>query len=384
MRVGRTYQWTQPKGQNKSKNTLMATILCACGFVFFLFTAFTRFRTYRDMSASLSRLAVVPGTPMVHPDGNGRVIHLQFAQNELLPQQLVGDNDFLVNAPGAWTMRRDVQVCQWREHVVERKQDTHDGNERVTRTYYYTRGWERHYINSLLFDQPAAHHNPHPPLYPEGTVSTTPVGTTRGYTISAPLSEHVDSPLVTLEYNPQTLQQFLQSGARLQRNFFYTGNGGWFVSKYNPSGYEQMMRSALMYMEGTLFDFQIGDLFSSCTPGDVRVSFSARIPTNGVSVIALQQDATGTLAPFRSLGGREIFLIQEGTHSISSMINTFIGGHRTRVLIHTGLAAGSGILTYFAYRAYRNARKEQRENEEQQQAQQPQYNEGDVKGSKLD
>jgi hypothetical protein len=34
------------------------------------------------------------------------------------------------------------------------------------RTYHYVKGWHGHRINSLLFDQPAAHHNPQRDPYP--------------------------------------------------------------------------------------------------------------------------------------------------------------------------------------------------------------------------
>ncbi len=34
------------------------------------------------------------------------------------------------------------------------------------RTYHYAKGWHGHRINSLLFDQPAAHHNPQRDPYP--------------------------------------------------------------------------------------------------------------------------------------------------------------------------------------------------------------------------
>jgi len=379
MRVGRTYVWRRNSSQSKQSGCRIFSVIAFLAAIAFGILTFRRYNAYRDVSASLSRVEILPGSYQSHPDGVGRVLHLQFQQNELIPQRVVGDNDFMVGAPGAWTMERDVEICQWREHYHERTQKHSDGTETVSRTYYYTKGWEKHHINSLFFDQPAAHHNPDRPLYSSGVISSTDVGTPRGYLIPASVAEKVDTPLSTVQFTPQTLQQFLVSPARQQQNFFYTGQGGWFVSKYVPSSAEFWIRQSMMYLEGTLLDFQLGDLFSKCDAGDVRVAFSVRAPRNGVSIIALQGDASGTLAPFQTLGGRDIVLVQEGIRSVSSMIETHVGGLRRTVLL---FAAGTGlcvILTVVSHRAANKAKQE-----ESQQGAPEQSNQNATKGPKFE
>jgi len=361
MRIGRTYVWNRNGAQSKHTQCRVFSVIALLVSIALFILTVRRFNAYRDISSSLSVANIVPGSFHAHPDGTGRLLHLQFTQDELIPQRILSDGDFMVNVPGAWTLERDVQICQWREHYTEHTQKNSDGTETVTRTYYYTKGWENHHINSFLFDQPAAHHNPDRNLYNSGLVSSTDVGTPRGYMIPANVAEQVNSPLSTVTFRPETLQQFLNSPARLHHNFFYTGDSGWFVSRYTPSSAEFWIRQSMMYLEGTLLDFQLGDLFSKCDAGDVRVSFSARVPRNGVSIIAVQQDASGRLAPFQSIGGRSLVVVQEGIHSVPEMIESHVSNLRTTVLL---FAAGTGVCVVLTIVAHRSANKARLEEEE--------------------
>jgi hypothetical protein len=47
-------------------------------------------------------------------------------------------------------------------------------------------------------------------------------------------------------------------------------------------------------MEGSLLDWQLGDLLPSCSAGDVRVSYAAMLPTQ-LSVVG-KLDARGTIS----------------------------------------------------------------------------------------
>ena len=93
------------------------------------------------------------------------------------------------------------------------------------------------------------------------------------------------SPLESAEFvaNGPALHQFSQSVAARQHGFKYIGQG-YFYSPYQADATE-WLRVAGMVLEGSLLDYQIGDLFRRCTPGDVRVSYSqVALPT--ASVIA--------------------------------------------------------------------------------------------------
>ena len=84
----------------------------------------------------------------------------------------VGDAAFGVELDKALKIQRYTEYCQWQESSVDRcekctrsktkdgktYQETYDCN--CVREFVYVKGWRNHRINSLLFDQPAAHHNP--------------------------------------------------------------------------------------------------------------------------------------------------------------------------------------------------------------------------------
>ena len=64
----------------------------------------------------------------------------------------------------------------------------------------------------------------------------------------------------------------------LQERFVYVGQGGYFFSPHAASDFEKLAKVAGQYFEGSLFDYQVGDvvaaLTGSCAAGDIRVSFS--------------------------------------------------------------------------------------------------------------
>lgn len=54
------------------------------------------------------------------------------------------------------------------------------------------------------------------------------------------------------------------------------------------------MQLMAQLMEGSLLDWQLGDLLPSCSAGDVRVSYAAMLPTQ-LSVVG-KLDARGTIS----------------------------------------------------------------------------------------
>jgi len=154
---------------------------------------------------------------------------------------------------------------------------------------------------------------------------------------------------VPFYFRPESLQGFIQSPAYLNDKFFYTGNNGWFLSKYEPSFAEQALKMTAQYVEGTLFDFQLGDLFSVCDAGDVRVVLEGKVLQNGVSAIALQ-NADGSLSPFKSLQGRDMMLVREGQVSAQEMIEREIGDRFSTLLWFViGAIVSLGLSGLFGY-----------------------------------
>ena len=353
MRVGRTYVYERSSSQNQ---------LWSCGFVgvcmtaltvFLAVTGFSMLGEYRDVSASLGSLIVHPSVNSNVPDPahNGDVVHVTIAPGELATDHALYDPAFQLTVPGAVTLERRVEYCQWQEHVHERTERTSDNSdtERVVRTYTYTKGWTSSPVNSLFFDQPAAHFNPQRRPVAAGRVDTAGITSARGFRIGAQDAQHLRSPTTTYSFRPESLQSFVTSPAAMNDHFFYTGNNGWFLSKYTPSTAEKAMKMAFEYAEGTLLDFQLGDLFSVCDAGDVRVALEGKVPVSGVSVVALQTP-DGTLVPFRTLQGRPMMLLQEGQHSVPDMVKAEVGARFRSLVWRTVGTLASAALAVVAWR----------------------------------
>jgi len=325
MRVGRTYVYERSTSSNKMTTfVILAAITAALG-VWTVYSTINNFNNYRDLKKSFGSLIVEPSSPglgygsVFSPANIGRVVHVNIPQSDLTLDHALFDPVFSVYVAGAVSLNRRVEYCQWQEHYTERTEKTGEDTERVVRTYYYTKGWTSSPINSLFFDQPAAHHNPQRRPVDSGAVDVTGVSSGHGFKLPATYMNYFKSATKTFFFTPESLQGFLNSPARVNDNFFYTGNNGWFLSKYEPSTAERAMKAAFEYIEGTLFDFQLGDLFSTCEAGDVRVSLEGKVLQNGFSAIALQ-NADGTLSPFKTLSGNNVMLAREGQFTADEMM----------------------------------------------------------------
>jgi len=355
MRVGRTYVYERDEHSHNVMVFVILAVICGVVGVVTLYGSVTHFNIYRDFKASFDKLIVYPSTPglgygsVFDPSNVGAVVHVNILQGDLLFQHNVYDPNFNIYVPGAVTLNRRVEYCQWREHVHETTQKTGNGKERVTRTYTYTKGWTSYPINSLLFDQPAAHHNPQRRPVSAGAVDITGIASNKGFSIPATFMNKLKAQTQTFIFTPQHLQGFLSSPAYINDKFFYTGNNGWFLSKYEPSTAEKAMKMAFEYAEGTLFDFQLGDLFSVCDAGDVRVALEGKVLQNGVSAIALQ-NADGSLTPFKSLQGNDIMLVQEGQFTADEMMKRELGDQFTTLIwLVVGFVVSGGLCALFVH-----------------------------------
>jgi len=284
MRVGRTYVYQRNSSENKCMVFGILTVLAAVGFLYTAYKSYTSLVHYRDVSASFGRLNYHSGyNSRFDPNHNGDVIHVNIPQQQILFERNAYDPYFNVEVPGAVTLSRNVEYCQWQQHTHETTHKNNDGTETVSRTYTYTKYWRPHRINSLFFDQPAAHHNPQRDPVHGGSVDSIGISSQQGYSIAAPYMKQLKVAPSIISFRPERLQKFVSSPAATVEKFFYTGNNGYFLSKYQPSAAETAMKMAFQYVEGTLLDFQLGDLFSVCDAGDIRVQLRGKTVTNGVS-----------------------------------------------------------------------------------------------------
>ena len=238
-----------------------------------------------------------------------------------------------ISIPGAMTLKRNTQYCQWSE-VSSRhcqkctrsvrasdgssKTETYDCN--CVTHYDYVKAWRDYRINSLLFDQPGAHHNPQRDPLPSTTFlgdATLTLNVHGEQTHSEGLQVHLHPSLLQngVRFQPSRNVDFVPNGrappisffgriytyffgpdttryeplnllrdttnamAATQHNFVYVGQGGYFFSPYkNPSTTQMLFNYFVQYMEGSLFDWQLGDLMPSCTAGDIRFSYSVQDP----------------------------------------------------------------------------------------------------------
>jgi len=154
-------------------------------------------------------------------------------------------------------------------------------------------------------------------------VDTVGLSTTNGFSVSAQNMQRLKESPSIVSFRPERLRNFVESPASKNDKFFYTGNNGWFLSKYEPSVAETAMKMAFQYVEGTLLDFQLGDLFSVCDAGDIRVRLQGQVLGDGLSIIAEQRN-DGSLVPFKSLSGRDIMLVRSGQVDARTMIDDII------------------------------------------------------------
>ena len=361
-RVGRTVVTNYSADQAKKKHEDDANTCFWITFVISILLsgyAYHTYSVYRDVANSFGDILVnEPGlTP--RPTDAGALVHVAAPPATIRPARAVGDKAFNLQIYGPFALRREVEYCQWVEHKNTRTTKHDDGSETTETTYYYTKGWRLTPVSSLLFNQPGAHHNPQRDPYPSGMVDATDVAVGNGFVVDKNLAQKVSvNKERVVPWNTNNYVNFMHSNAYSKNNFYYTNKDGWFYSPYKPSLAESFVKTAVEYMEGSLFDFQIGDLFSECNAGDIRVRFRSIAPAGGVSFIGRQTGKNGRVNTFKSIEDREVAAIYEGLHSaeeikemkISDTFSTFVWTAIGSVV--------SWIITAFAYQNLRYSEEE--------------------------
>ena len=193
------------------------------------------------------------------------------------------DPDFNFGVLNALKVRRVTEYCQWVESFTEEK----DRDDNVKRTYYYTLTWLKRPVSSLLYDQPFRHNNPQRDPFPEASW-VSPHVEVGPYTLTSELVDRVEGlSSKYVYYDVNSVQGMRQSPAALAHGFQPIGNG-YFYSSYQGSTIGAIAQFTGMFLEGSV-DIQFGDLFTHCTPGDIRVYFEAvdasPVAKEGISVL---------------------------------------------------------------------------------------------------
>lgn len=317
---------------------------------------------------------------------------------------LASDPDMNVAIPGALTLQRNTEYCQWQEiqtqdcQTCERTVRAKDGSTKqetyqcncITK-YNYIKAWRSYLINSFLFDQPGAHHNPQRDPMPSATFVGKDVTlnfdedvTTDGIDNSNPtssVSAKLDPTMLSngvrnqpwrnvdfvpqgrapppsffarffsffglsssrkTRYEPlQLLKDTPYAPAAVEDNFVYVGQGGYFFSPYVSSTASKLFNYFAQYLEGSLFDYQLGDLvgLASCTAGDVRFYYSVKDP-NEISVLGQVRDLGSavqiTPRVLQGVGNEKdssIGLVHSGKHSAQDMLLAEDSDSRTQATV---------------------------------------------------
>eukprot|EP00939_MAST-03C_sp_MAST-3C-sp1_P000188 g188.t1 len=269
------------------------------------------------------------------------------------------DYDFGLDITHSVSLARHTEYCQWSQFTTQECEtctrtndegDSEDYDCNCYETYHYVKQWRDHRINSLLFDQPANHHNPQRDPFPsrklysvnmvlnDFDVAPEIVSNFRGPERPLVFTQHGDAiprdgffqkmwdgifgPPVTPRFEPirQGLSGLVGSPAYMEKFVYTNDDKGWFFSAYESSTAEQLLRKFGQFVEGSLFDWQIGDLYdlyNGCTPGDIRVRYNVADPRD-VSAIG---KLTGTLSlvPLVARNGFKVGILHAGTHGSDAM-----------------------------------------------------------------
>lgn len=242
------------------------------------------------------------------PANEGALVHISGAATALgVPR----DPDSGVEANGSTRLQRTVEMYQWKE---ERRTETRTkvgGGEETVTTYSYVRDWSSSEQNSGNFRQQAGHQNP---AFPIGSAEFRGEGAQIGaFVLSA---EQIGG--LGEDRSVQVSQQQARSLAGR------AGGGRPFTLAGD-----------------TVF---VGRDANAPQVGDLRISYrSTRL--EAASFVGRQQG--NRLAPYKTSGGRDLFLTSSGLSSAAEM---FESAQRSNTLLTWLIRAGGLLMLFIAFR----------------------------------
>lgn len=418
-RRGKTYEQVganDKRGINAICSVIFMILLLIMPPIVLLATERSRYTRYITLSDALNSDVVELNQKSVdanalHSIPPGTLVHGTSTHIDTIST----DHEMNIAIPGALTLQRNTEYCQWTEiqsqdcQTCERTVKARDGSTKEEKyqcncitTFNYIKGWKSYKINSFIFDQPGAHHNPQRDPMPSTTFVGDDVtlkfhedittddndkssnsnnprvnkGTTSS--VSAKLDPNMlsngvrNQPWRNVDFVPQgeapppsfisrfftffglsssrsTRYEPLQllkdtptSPAAIDDNFVYVGQGGYFFSPHESSRASKLFNYFAQYLEGSLFDYQFGDLLglASCTAGDIRFYYSVKDP-NEISVlgqIRAVDDGVVQITPrvLRGVGNEKdssIGLVHSGQLSAEDMLLAEDSDSRTKAIV---------------------------------------------------
>lgn len=286
---------------------------------------FSRHGEYRNRSETAD-----DSLGMVYNGKLGPLVHF----NSTDYTATVNDDDFLLKfGPKTLQLQRVTEYCQWHETSHDRcqrctrevrrsdgRKETKSYDCHCVRQYHYLKTWSSHRVTSLFFDQPGAHHNPQRDPYPsklfvsEDTVLTSSSESGMGLHIFPELVAHAKASTQKVRWSPRQIDSFTDfesSEAFSTHRFIYAGDG-YFFSPYEGSNAEFFLKKFAQWMEGSILDYQLGDLLPSCTAGDIRVHYTVMEPEIISGIGKLVVHDTEKVEP--EVAGVVSYHTSQGTH----------------------------------------------------------------------
>mmetsp|Transcript_13002 Transcript_13002/g.19434 ORF Transcript_13002/g.19434 Transcript_13002/m.19434 type:complete len:540 (+) Transcript_13002:1496-3115(+) len=391
-RRGRTYVQVGPndkRGISGFCSVIFIILLLTVPPIFLLASERSRHTRYITLSDALNSDVIELNQKSIdesdlHSIPPGTLVHGTSTHIETL----ASDHEMNIGIPGALTLHRNTEYCQWQEiqsqdcQTCKRTVKARDGSTKeesyqcnCITTYNYIKGWKNRKIDSFLFNQPGAHHNPQRDPMPsttfvgedvtlefDGDVCNDDNDKSHSNPTSPSVSTKLDPTMLSngvrnqpwrnvdfvpqgkapppsffsryfsdrTRYEPlQLLKNTPTSPAAIEDNFVYVGQGGYFFSPYESSTASKLFNYFAQYLEGSLFDYQLGDLvgaLASCTAGDIRFYYSVKDP-NEISVLGQVREANGavqiTPRVLQGVGNEKdssIGLVHSGKHSAQDML----------------------------------------------------------------
>ena len=367
-RRGRTY--------DNNTNVNWCLIICAGLFMIaFPYYLFLQEKLFLDMSGAFLEIEDL----IVENPSTGEVGTI--AHYDGTYKGTVADAQFGVSVNHSLVLNRHTEYCQWREYTTSSCETCYrtENNERVSyscnckTTYHYVKDWTSSRRISLLFDQPVNHNNPIRDPAPSAKFSSGDAVLLQG---NVPLSEDLVSKTKATPkrvewergdgrtaattrveefsfFSPKTwfgiydtfriepvslLGKTTHSRAASEDNFYYIGQGGYFFSPYQASDAERLLKLFGGYIEGTLFDWQIMDLFPQCTAGDIRVHYTVLDPDN-ISVVG-QISSDGVLDSFKTSNNFVVGVLHEGNDGAKVMMDEDVADQKRHVYLMRAILLG--------------------------------------------
>lgn len=269
---------------------------------------------------------------------------------------IVEDKSFGIKVDSSLILKRETEYCQWSEYSSEKCENC-DNDRRCNcgQHYTYVKGWKSYQVPSLLFKNSITYYNPLRDPYPSKKFVSKNIQIGENLTLGPGIIKSIKSKSRRLEWNSDSKyregssdylasfvydkQRILDSHITLHDSMIKESFGNsdandefiyvydrskkkhFFYSPYESSTLESLLRVFGTYLEGNIFNIQIGDFLSSCTPGDIRIHYDVISPKS-ISGFGEITTFNGTLY-LDVINNGTFGILKEGLYTRDSLIYSY-------------------------------------------------------------